>query len=49
MDLDSEGEAERMGRIEATAAEMAGSRAVFTPESGGTPVTANLGTDAAAA
>jgi hypothetical protein len=47
MDLDSEGEAERLGRIEATAAEMAGSRAVFTPETGGTPVTGNLGTDAA--
>jgi hypothetical protein len=37
MDLDSEGEAERLGRIEATAAEMAGSRAVFTGETGGRP------------
>ena len=47
MDLDSEGEAERLGRIEATAAEMAGSRVVFTPEGGETSVIANLGTDAA--
>jgi hypothetical protein len=37
-----------MGRIEATAAEMAGSRAVFTADSGGEPVTATFGTDAAA-
>jgi hypothetical protein len=48
MDLDSEAEAERIGRIEATAAEMEGSRAVFTPDSGGEAVIADLGTDAAA-
>ena len=48
MDLDSEAEAERIGRIEATAAEMEGSRAVFTPDSGEEAVIADLGTDAAA-
>jgi hypothetical protein len=48
MDLDSEGEADPMDRIEATAAEMAGSRVVFTADGGGEPVTATFGTDAAA-
>jgi hypothetical protein len=38
----------RLGRIEATAAEMAGSRAVFTAESDGAQVAASLGTEAAA-
>jgi hypothetical protein len=48
MDLDSEGEVARLGRIEATAAEMAGSQAVFTAESDGAQVAASLGTEAAA-
>jgi hypothetical protein len=47
MDLDSEAETERLGRIEATVAEMAGSRAVFMGEGEETPVVGDFGTDAA--
>ncbi len=47
MDLDSEGEVARIGRIEATAEEMAGSRAVFSGEGAEASVVGDFGTDAA--
>lgn len=47
MDLDTEGEIDRLGRIQATPQEMAGSRAVFTSDLGGEPVAGSFGTDAA--